>query len=217
MLARVGQDQLDPLPGACGGEPRAGREDPQAGGGRPRPAALTETARLTAAVAILAFAGVLIVAALVDVALARQARAWLGYRFPGLPARPNVALVIFAHNARAILGAFGLLVVAQLAARRPGGPGRAQRLVLAGGELILAGAILANMLVVGAGLGGYGERMARAELPHGPVELAAYALALALYLHGRSRALPVRHLAKVGAATVALLALAAVLETFVNV
>jgi hypothetical protein len=77
--------------------------------------------------------------------------------------------------------------------------------------------IAANMLVVGAGLGGYGERMARAELPHGPVELTAYALALALYLQGRRRALPVRHLAKVGAATVALLALAAALETFVNV
>ena len=99
-------------------------------------------------------------------------------------------MAIFAHNARAILGVFGLLLIAQLAARRPGGPGRAQRLILAGGELILAGVIAANVLVVGAGLGAYGERMARAMLPHGPVELAAYALALALYLQGRSRALP---------------------------
>ena len=166
---------------------------------------------------MLTLAGVLIVAALLGVALAGQARAWLGYRFPGLPARPNVAVAIFVHNARAILGVFGLLLIAQLAARHPGGPGRAQRLILAGGELILAGVIAANVLVVGAGLGGYGERMARAELPHGPVELAAYALALALYLQGRSRALPVRHLAKGGAASVALLALAAALETFVNV
>ena len=157
--------------------------------------------RLTATVAMLTLAGVLIVAALVGVALAGQARAWLGYRFPGLPARPNVAVAIFLHNARAILGVFGLLLIAQLAARHPGGPGRAQRLILAGGELILAGVIAANVLVVGAGLGGYGERMARAELPHGPVELAAYALALALYLQGRRRALPVRHLAKVVAAS----------------
>ena len=50
--------------------------------------------------------------------------------------------------------------------------------------------IAANVLVVGAALGAYGERMVRAMLPHGPVELAAYALALALYLQGRSRALP---------------------------
>ena len=167
-------------------------------------------------IAILAFAGVLIVAAIVHVALAGHARAWLGYRFPGLPARPNVAVGIFSHNARAILGVFGLLLVAQLAARRPGGPGRAQRLILAGGELILTGMIAANVLVVGAGLGAYGERMARAELPHGPVELAAYALALALYLQGRRRALPRGHLTKGVAASVALLALAATLETFVE-
>ena len=60
--------------------------------------------------------------------------------------------------------------------------------------------ILANVLVIGAGLGAYGERMARAELPHGPVELAAYALALALYLQGRRRALPAGRLTKVAAA-----------------
>jgi len=178
---------------------------------------LTGTVRLAATVAILTLAGVLIVAALVDVALAGQARAWLGYRFPGLPARPNVAVAIFAHNARAILGVFGLLLIAQIGARHPGGPGRAQRLILVGGELILAGVIAANVLVVGAGLGAYGERMARAELPHGPVELAAYALALATYLQGRRRALPAVHLTKVVAASVALLALAAALETFVNV
>jgi len=175
-----------------------------------------ETARLTAGVAMLALAGVLLVAALVDVALAGEARTWLRYGFRGLPARPNVAVVIFAHNVRAILGVFGLLLVAQLAARRPGGPGRAQRLILASGELILSGVILANVLVVGAGLGAYGERIARAELPHGPVELAAYALALALYLQGRKRILPTGQLAKVVAASVALLALAATLETFVN-
>jgi hypothetical protein len=178
---------------------------------------LTGTVRLAATVAILTLAGVLIVAALVDVALAGQARVWLGYRFRGLPARPNVAAAILVHNLRAILGVFGLLLIAQVAARRPGGPGRAQRLVLAGGELILAALIAANVLVVGAGLGGYGWRMARAELPHGPVELAAYALALALYLQGRRRALPPSHLAKVVAVSVALLALAAVLETFVDV
>ena len=34
--------------------------------------------------------------------------------------------------------------------------------------------------------------MVRAMLPHGPVEVAAYSLALALYLQGRSRPLPPR-------------------------
>lgn len=175
------------------------------------------TVALAVRIAVLAFAGVLLVAGVVAASLAAGARAWLGYRFPGLPARSNVAVGIFAHNCRAILGVFGLLLVAQLAARRSERPGRAQRLILAAGELILAGVIVANVLVVGAGLGAYGERMARAELPHGPIELAAYALALALYLQGRKRILPADHLTKVVAASVALLALAATLETFVNV
>jgi hypothetical protein len=111
---------------------------------------------------------------------------------------------------------FGLLLIAQLAARHPNGPARAQRSILAAGEVILAGVILANVLVVGAGVGAYGERMARAELPHGPVELAAYSLALSLYLQGRRRAVPTAHVMKVAEATLALLAIAAVLETFVN-
>ena len=58
--------------------------------------------------------------------------------------------------------------------------------------------------------------MARAMLPHGPVELAAFALALALYLQGRRRALPVRYLVTTGAISVMLLAGAAVLETYVT-
>lgn len=184
---------------------------------RSAPEPLAGTLRLTATVVTLTLAVVLIIAVLVDLSLAEQTHAWLGYQFRGLPARPNVALGIFVHNARAILGVFGLLLMAQLAAHHRGGAGVAQRLILAGGELILTGVIAANALVVGAGLGAYGFRMARAELPHGPVELAAYALALALYLQGRRRALSISHLARVVAASFALLGLAAALETFVNV
>ena len=182
----------------------------------PRAAARPGTVELALRIAALTFIGVLVVAGVVRVALAGHARGWLGYAFPGVPARWDVAIGIFAHNGRAILGVFGLLLIAQLAARHPDGPGRAQRSILAAGELILAGVILANVLVVGAGLGAYGERMARAELPHGPVELAAYSLALSLYLQGRKRALSAARLTKVAAASVALLALAAALETFVS-
>ena len=59
--------------------------------------------------------------------------------------------------------------------------------------------------------------MVRAMLPHGPVELAAYALTLALYLRGRHRILPTRELMTIGATSVLLLAAAAVLETFITV
>ena len=59
-------------------------------------------------------------------------------------------------------------------------------------ELILAAAITANTLVVGVAIGAYGLRMVSATLPHGPIELAAYTLAIALYLHDRRRNLPAR-------------------------
>ena len=184
----------------------------------PPVARLAQTAKLATRVAAAAFAGVLITAAVVAIAFTGEARGWLGYQFPAVcPSALRGRAGIFADNGRALLGVFGLLLIAQLAARAPNGPGHAQRTILAGGELILAGVVAANLLVVGAALGAYGGRMARAMLPHGPVELAAYATALALYLQGRRRALSAAHVAVVAAASVVLLALAACLETFVTV
>jgi len=151
----------------------------------------------------------------VRLALAAQARRWLGYRFPGVPAHLSTALWILGHNARGLAGVLGLLVIAQLAARSPG-PARAQLVLRSAGEVVLAGAIAANLLVIGAAIGGYGTRMLVAMLPHGPVELAAYSLAVGLYLSGRRRALPAARMAVVASASVALLALAAGLETWVS-
>ncbi|HTT31908.1 MAG TPA: hypothetical protein VMG37_26065, partial [Solirubrobacteraceae bacterium] len=148
-------------------------------------------------------------------ALAGQARRWLGYRFPGVPAHLSTALWILANNAQGLAGVLGLLMVAQLAARSPD-PTRAQLALRSAGEVVIAGAIAANVLVIGAAIGGYGTRMLVAMLPHGPVELAAYSLALALYLIGRRRALPAARVAMVACASVALLALAAALETWVS-
>ena len=151
----------------------------------------------------------------VRLALAAQARRWLGYRFPGVAAHLPTTVWILAHNARGLAGVLGLLMVAQLAARSPD-PARAQLVLRSAGEVVIAGAIAANVLVIGAAIGGYGTRMLVAMLPHGPVELAAYSLALALYLTGRRRALPAARMAMVACASVALLALAAALETWVS-
>ncbi len=82
------------------------------------------------------------------------------------------------------------------------------------GEALLAGTIAINVLIVGAGVGAYGDRMARALLPHGPVELGAFAAALALYLQGRRQRLPLRHILTVTVPCLGLLAVAAALETF---
>jgi hypothetical protein len=63
-------------------------------------------------------------------------------------------------------------------------------------------------------LGAYGSSMAAAILPNGPLELAAFALALSVYRDARRR--PVRAARALGhAATgLALLAAAALLETY---
>ena len=168
-------------------------------------------------IAALALAGVLVIAVLVHGTLASQARGWLHYTFPGIPARLGTAVGIFANNCRELLGVAGLLLIAQLAARRTGGPTPAQLLLRTAGELLLAGVIAANVLVVGAAVGAYGTRMVRAMLPHGPIEVAAYGLALGLYLHGRHRPLATTQIIATLALGIVLLALAATLETFVTI
>ena len=191
---------------------------PAAGAARahanPSPLPLGSLVMRVAGVLLAVFA---LTAIVVRLLAAGPVRSWLGFPFTGVPATVVEAARIFANNATAMFGLFGLLLIAQLAERRPHGPARAQRWIQTGGELLLAGAIAANLVVVGAALGAYGTRMVRAVLPHGPVELAAFAVAIALYLQGRQRALPVRQLLLTAAASVGLLAAAALLEALVIV
>jgi hypothetical protein len=195
---------------AVAGPPRGARRRAPA-----RPSA-RDAAGLTARVAVLLIGVMAASAAVTRLAVAAPARRWLDYPFTGVPARPGEAGAILAHNGRAVLGVYGLLLIAQLALRQPAGPGGARRVLQSLGEAILCGLAIGNVVLVGAGLGAYGTRMARATLPHGPVELAAFALALALYLQGRRRPLPPSYLVTIGAISVGLLAVAAVLETYVT-
>ena len=170
-------------------------------------------ARISGAVAI----GTCSVALVVDVALAAAARRRLDYPFTGVPARPAESAAIFLHNVRALGAIGGLLLVAQSpywAGKMT--RGRLHRAIRRAGEALLAAGVAANVFVVGLSLGAYGRRMVRAVLPHGPVELAAYALALALYLEGRDEPLPARRALVIIAVSISLLAVAALLETFVN-
>jgi hypothetical protein len=153
----------------------------------------------------------------VHVALAAAARKWLAFPFTGVPARPAMAASIFLHNLRALAAVWGMLLIAQSALWRADAPSRVSQIARRLGEVLLGAAVAANVIVVGASLGAYGTRMLRATLPHGPFELAAYSLALALYLHGRRRSLPPRLALRVAALSIAALAVAAVLETYVDV
>jgi hypothetical protein len=160
---------------------------------------------------------VLLVAVFVRWAFAASARHWLGFGFPGVARRPETAAIAFTHNVRALLAVAGLLLVGQSRyfAERP--PGRVHRTVRLAGEALLGAIVAANVIVVGAGFGAYGARMVRAVLPHAPLELGAYVLALALYVEGRRRPLAARQIVLVGTMCVAALAFAAMLETYVSV
>jgi hypothetical protein len=190
--------------------PARSRPDP------PRPTA-RETGRLALRLSAGIIAAIAAAATVTRLVAAAATRRWLDYPFTGVPARPGEAAVIAAHNGRALSGVFGLLLIAQVALREPAGPRLAQRALRGAGEALLTGQLAANVLIVAAGLGAYGPRMARAMLPHGPLELAAFALALALYAQGRQRVLPIGYLLSCGAVISVLLIGAAALETFVSV
>jgi hypothetical protein len=178
---------------------------------------LAATIRVAGAIAAMSLIACGVIAVTVHVVLADAAGHWLAFPFTGIPARPATALMIFLHNVRALAAVWGLLLIAQSTLWGAGEPGRASGILRRSGEVMLGAAVAANLVVVGASLGAYGARMLRATLPHGPFELAAYSLALALYLQGRRRPLSVRLVGNVVALSVAVLALAAVLETYVNV
>ncbi len=175
------------------------------------------TALLTVGVAGLLLSVTIVIAGATWLLAAAPTRRWLQFPFRGVPARAGEAVAIFTHNGRVLAGVLGLLLIAQLALRNPEAHCWLQRTLRKLGEALLAGLVAVNVLWVGASVGAYGIRMVRAMLPHGPVELAAYALPLALYLRGRQRILPTRELVTVGATCVLLLAAAAVLETFITV
>lgn len=193
--------------------PRSGQRQSTADAG------LAATAKIAARIAGALTLAVLAVAAAVHITAVAPASRLLGFHFAGIPAHPSVAATVFVHNLHALLATGGALLVAQMPylVDRAAGPGRSQRMLRVVCDVALAGAVAANVMVIGVSFGAYGTKMTRAALPHGPVELAAYSLALALYIQGRRRAVPARHFLAVAALSTSLLAAAAVLETFVNV
>ena len=142
-----------------------------------------------------------------------------GSRYPSPASRPTGRRGHDLHAQPAALAAIGRPAAGRAVAplgEQPQ-PGARPAGSSSGGEALLGAAVAANVMVIGVSLGAYGTRMAHAALPHGPVELAAYSLALALYLQGRRRPLARPPSPRSPRCRIALLAVAAVLETFVNV
>jgi hypothetical protein len=179
---------------------------------------MAETVRVAGRVAVGLTVACGVIALAVHVWFAAAARHWLAFPFTGIPARPGEVASIFVHNLRALGAVGGLVLIAQSAywTARTAQPGPLHGTLRRLGEALLGAAVAANLIVIGASVGGYGIRMLRAALPHGPVELAAYSLALSLYLQARRRPLPAHCLLAVMALSASMLAVAAVLETYVN-
>jgi hypothetical protein len=163
---------------------------------------------------------VLLVAILVRLTLAADAREWLDFEFPGIPSRFGEAVAIFVNNARLVLAVLiACFVVGQMQpvpeARR------AERIGLRLGvglfDLLLLAGVAFHVVFVGTAVGAYGTRTLDAMVPHGPFELASFCLALGLYLTARREAVPLRRIAVVGAVSLTVLAVAALLEVFLQI
>jgi hypothetical protein len=162
--------------------------------------------------------GICAVAAAVAAVDPERARGWLGFRFDPPRATLGTAADTFASNAALALVAVGAAVgLAALAAARVSEQWRTRQLFCVTrlwADLALGVLWAANVAVVGAGLGAYGERFVRALLPHGPIELAGFAVSLGAYLEARAGRAGIPVLTWVGVVAIVLLAIAAPLETW---
>jgi uncharacterized membrane protein SpoIIM required for sporulation len=146
----------------------------------------------------------MLVALVVRVAAAAPARSALGFGFSGIPDEPAKALDVFLNNAQVALGCVGGALLARLRSR----------VVVRITDVILGGAVVINAVVVGTAVGAYGERMLRALVPHGPLEVLAVSAAGSLYVAARRGRVRIARAALLLAAALAGLATAAVLETY---
>jgi hypothetical protein len=134
------------------------------------------------------------------------ARGLLGLRFDEPVREPGAALEVAATNLRLLAAC----LIAAAAVRL-----RSQLLPLLDG--ILAGLLALNAITIGLAAAGYGGRLLASLAAHGPPELAAFALAGGAYLTARAGELSAGGFAAVAAAALGLIAVAAVLETHVQI
>lgn len=138
-------------------------------------------------------------------------REQFGFRFPSAAASLSEVASIWMQNAQ--LAALVLLAAVALLALR--GHPHAAWLARFCCDAVLALLLALNLLLIGLALGAYGTRLAAQLALHGPVELAGFAIAGAGYLAARVGALGYLGLLRLAALCAAVLALAALLESYV--
>jgi hypothetical protein len=130
----------------------------------------------------------------------------LGFEFGGVPRTLGEALRIAVHNGwMAALVLCAAAVVPRVAA--------SARSFL---DASLTTLLIVNAGVVGVTVGAYGDQGFTALALHAPIEFAALALGGGAYMHARKQAVPTATLAVTALLTASLLAVAAVLETYVS-
>ncbi len=134
------------------------------------------------------------------------ARQLLGFPFDPPARRPGEALEIAATNLRLVAAS---LLAALVVRVRP----QLRRLF----DITLVVVLALNTATVGVALGAYGTRLLGALVLHGPLELAAFALAGSAYLAARAGELSIGRLPGVAVVAVALVGAGAVVETYVQI
>lgn len=130
-----------------------------------------------------------------------QARHLLQFGFDGVPRSPWQMASIALHNARLVVGAIvGAAVV----------PHTCRRVRLAF-DFLLGSVLVLNGSAIGIAIGAYGARIVA---PHLPLEIAATSAAGGVYVRSRTAPVAGTALTVVALGSVALLILAAALETY---
>ncbi len=133
-----------------------------------------------------------------------DARAVLDFGFHGVNRTPAEVLQIAVANGRL---AAAILLAALAASYLP----RWGRWLV---DLMLAAVYWINAQLVGMAFGAYGSRLLHAVAWHLPLEVAALSLAGGAYLTARTRPLQPETLARIAVVCLLLLAIAALLETY---
>jgi hypothetical protein len=169
--------------------------------------------RASALAALAALAVIAVVALLIHVIAGGTARP-LATTIDGIPNHADEAVAILTHNAlQALPVIIASAVLNGIRVHRPdrSGPPALIRALLDGAVVVLAAK---NLLALGVVLGIYTTSGAIAMLPHGPIELAGFALVLGLYANARRRRVAAfQWVTGLGGAAI-LLAVAAALETY---
>jgi hypothetical protein len=165
--------------------------------------------RRAAMIAATMVAGAGLVALTVHVLASGAVRRSLDLPFSGIPHRLSDVAEVFTNNLRLLGGLMAGAALGQLALRTKAGGMRILTFVC---DAIVILACANEVYLVGATVGAYGDRGLGALLPHGPVELSAYSLALSLYVAARRECLEFARALTIAGLAVVVLAVAAVME-----